>query len=288
MIVPRPKVVFAVVIYRITPAQSDTVRTLIDSLRFATGLAAKVLVLDNSPQPNAAFNLHNEFDYIAFERNVGLAHAYRRAGAFAVEHGAEFVVTLDQDSIISPAYLNSVRDYASRYSGKEIVFCPRILSGDRVVSPYVFGANGCPRFDGREGRLHAINSFSVYAVSLLTRENIIDDYYWLDGLDFAMYENLHHQHIPVVLMNIDVCHNLSVVAGGMNAQRLANMAHYETAFLFQYCGLARLCVGLLRLAARIVRVGFSDAGAPGIIGAFRALVTGALAGVCKRNHVRRS
>lgn len=283
-----PKFVFAIVIYRLAPLESVTIRTLLDGLRTIAGLTAKILVLDNSPVPAAAAGDGGGFEYVAFGRNVGLAQAYRHAAAFAKEHRAEFVVTLDQDSVVSPEYLAGLRDYACRYSGQEVVLCPRILSAGRVVSPYFYGPDGRPHFGSGTGPLHAINSFSAYAVSLLTEKSVIDDYYWLDALDFAIYENVHRHCVPVILMEVDVAHSLSVVDGSINAQRLTNMAHYEAAFLFQYCGIARLCSGLLRLLARVIRLGCSGLGVRATVGALRASLTGSLAGLRRRGRVAAS
>jgi hypothetical protein len=277
-----PKICFAIVIYRIAPLESTTLRTLLEGLHAIDGLEAHILVLDNSPVPASDNRTTENVEYIAFGKNAGLAHAYCHAGARAKDEGAQFVVTLDQDSVVSPAYLASLRDHARQYAGQEVVFCPRIISAGRVVSPNVYDASGRPRFDGREGALHAINSFSVYATSLLTEKKIIDDYYWLDALDFAIYANLHRQHVPVIQMQVEVAHSLSVVDGGMNAQRLANMAHYEAAFLLQYCGPARVVQGLARLLVRIVRLGRPSSG---IGAALKALAAGFLIGMRRRGHV---
>jgi len=285
MTVSSPKILFAVVIYRIAPLESATVNSLLEHLGNIARLSAHILVLDNSPAPAGDQGRAQGFEYVAFGKNVGLAHAYRYAADRAKEDGAEFIVTLDQDSIVSAAYLNSLRDYAYHHAGQEVVFCPRIMSAGRVVSPYVYDAFGNPHFDGRKGELHAINSFSVYATAVLADSKIIDNYYWLDALDFAIYANLHRKHIPVTEMKVDVAHSLSVLDGGMNSERLANMAHYEAAFLFQYCGLARLANGLLRLLVRVVRVGRAS-GRFGPIGkAFKAAGAGSLTGMRRRGQI---
>jgi hypothetical protein len=279
----QPHVLFAVVIYGISPMESTTLRTLLSSLREVEGLTAKILVLDNSPVPSGNTGTPQEIEYFAFGENAGLARAYRHAAAAAKTLAAGFVVTLDQDSNVSPEYLAQLRDHAQRHAGQEVALCPTILSSGRVVSPYVYSRTGRAEFGEGEGRLHAINSFSAYATSLLAEKNIIDDYYWLDALDFVIYENLCRQHIPVVLMDVEVAHSLSVVDGGMNAHRLANMAHYEAAFLFQYCGAIRVFNGVLRLVARIIRLGRRGPGLGGIIQAMGAAGLGSLAGIRKRN-----
>lgn len=278
----QPYILFAVVIYRILPMDSTTLRTLLSSMRGVDRLQVKILVLDNSPVPAGNFGTQQEFEYVAFGENAGLARAYRHAGAVAKALTADFVVTLDQDSNVSPEYLSQLRDHARRYAGQEVAFCPTILSSGRVVSPYVYSRTGRARFGEGKGVLHAINSFSAYATSLLAEKNIIDDYYWLDALDFVIYENLCRQNIPVIQMDVEVAHSLSVVDGGMNAQRLANMAHYEAAFLFQYCSATRIFNGFPRLVARVIRLGRRGPGLHGIVQALTAAGTGLLAGVRKR------
>lgn len=162
------------------------------------------------------------------------------------------MVTLDQDSVVTKEYIDAVFEYMNLYVGKQITFCPQIYCGGRQISPFSFDATGSPRY-GNAGQLYAINSFSIHSVSSLATLDIIDEFYWLDALDFVIFEKLHRAGITIVELPVQVQHNLSLLQGGVRQERLANIAFYEAAFLFEYCGPIRLLSGLVRLIARAVR-----------------------------------
>lgn len=274
-------IVFVVVIYNIRLAECRTLASLRASLAEAGLDAYRILVLDNSPAPLAPDAGHAGLDYVAFNANVGLARAYKHGLGYSREHGAAFMVTLDQDSTVTPAYIGALAAHEQRYRGQEVALCPQIFCGERQVSPYSFSALGSPRY-GSAGKLHAINSFSAYSVSGLARAGIIDEFYWLDALDFSIFENLHRSGIPVVPMAVEVQHSLSLLEGRVQHGRLANIALYEAVFLFEYCAPLRALAGSARLLVRVARhTDFTKPG-NGFGALFMAIASGARQGLARR------
>ena len=245
-------VVFVIVVYKIKPSECIALSSLISSLCVNGVKSFKILILDNSPGSDSIYKIESKFDYFAFGSNVGLAHAYNYALNYCKRIGAEFIVTLDQDSTVTLDYIDEIFKCVKIYAGKEVVLCPTIMCGNRQVSPFSYSPIGVPRYK-ISGELHAINSFSVYSVNTLISLKIIDEFYWLDALDFSIFENLHRNKIPVIPMHVQVQHDLSLLHEEIGRERLVNIALYEAAFLFEYCGPVRLLSGLLRLLFRVVR-----------------------------------
>lgn len=245
-------IVFIIVIYKVKLSNCITLSSLLGSLETSCINSFRILVLDNSDGPCAQDKIDSKFDYVSFGANIGLARAYKYGVNYCRNIDAQFMVTLDQDSLVTPAYIRSVFKYINIYAGHEIVLCPRILCGDRKISPYSYSIMGTPNYTSSE-KLHAINSFTVYSVCTLVGSDIIDDFYWLDALDFSIFENLYRNGIAVKVMDVEVQHNLSLLDFRISNERLANIALYEAAFLFQYCNPVRCFAGTVRLILRMHR-----------------------------------
>lgn len=245
-------IVFIIIIYRIKLHDCIALSSLLNSLGTNINQQFEVLVFDNSENSSEVEEHSSNFKYIKFGRNVGLSHAYNYGVEYCKKNNAEFMVTLDQDSTVTSDYVNAVFNYANLYAGRDVVLCPRVMVGDRQVSPYSFNLIGAPRYTCK-GKLHAINSFTVYAVHTLATYGIIDEFYWLDALDFSIFAKLHRYNIQVVAMDVIVQHDLSLLHGALKHSRLSNIAFYEAVFLFEYCGPVRAISGLLRLIVRILR-----------------------------------
>lgn len=274
-------IVFVIIVYNIKLSDCITLTTLRNSLNMKVAMPYRILVLDNSEESSSPVLFRPDFEYIGFRENIGLARAYKYGVAYCRDLGAAFMVTLDQDSTVTTAYIDAVLKYTKLYIGRDVALCPRIFFGDRQISPFSFSPTGIPKYC-ITGKLHAINSFSVYSVSTLTSSDIIDEFYWLDALDFAIFENLHRRGIPVVAMDVEVQHNLSLLQGGVHHVRLANIAFYEAAFLFEYCGPIRLLSGLFILVLRVARRIDFMSRSNGFGTMLGAIISGAIKGLTRR------
>ncbi len=95
-----------VVIYKLEIAASKTIASL-HSLGRQPGLEISLLIYDNSPSPQTCEHpIANLFPvtYVHDPQNGGLAPAYNRALQMAEANGAEWLLLLDQDTVLSADY----------------------------------------------------------------------------------------------------------------------------------------------------------------------------------------
>lgn len=273
---------FLIVIYNITPSECLTLRTLRESLG-KKNMGFRILVLDNTINPiKDNFNC-DEFEYYQFHENLGLSRAYKHGAMHCLKQGAKFIATLDQDSIVTLSYINAVTSYAKTYTGKNIVLCPRIFCKDRQISPFTFNSYGFPCY-GTPGKLHAINSFTVYSELSIKALESIDNFYWLDALDFVIFETLHKARTLIIEMPIDVQHNLSLLENSTPQSRLNNIIYYEAAFLLEYCNPIRILSGIIRLTGRIARHTKIISSPLDFLSLFNSLITGSIKGIKRRKR----
>jgi hypothetical protein len=253
-------IVFAVVLFQTRWADSATLRSLDASLRALPELDWRVLLLDNSGPGYAsplALADSGRLEVQVSDTNLGLAAAYNRALAYARERGARCLVTLDQDSQVTPDYLRALAVAQDRLSGRTAALCPTVVSNGRVVSPFRLNGIGLPQYGAgsgtQPGALSAINSFSAYAVDYLADHGGFDEFYWLDGLDFAVYATIHRAGYRVGPLACTVTHALSLVGGQVSLARMINLMAYEAAFLFEYCRAPQIVGGVARLLVRALR-----------------------------------
>lgn len=247
--------VFVVVIFGVTPDQSQTVTSLRACLRDLPAERYCVLVVDNSAgQLPAEHALAPNIFHVVAGHNGGLAKAYNIALKRARTLGADVLVTFDQDSVVTPEYIRQLLDHASALTGDLVAMCPGIRSAGRIVSPFGFSAFGWPRYGDVAPPLYAINSFSAYSVEYLCSVGGFDEHYWLDALDFSIFARIAERGLRVQRLETVVNHDLSLLSGAVSAWRMVNMAYFESCFLMEYVGAPHLVGGWVRLVARALRV----------------------------------
>lgn len=245
-------ILFAVVIYKKRLSDSATVRSLAECLKRFPQLDYRVLLMDNSePGLNHAPQMEN-WEFHSFGANVGLPRAYNHALTRCDQLGADYLVTLDQDSVVTEEYLADVVSSLGSLNGATVALCPIIRSSGRVVSPYVFNRFGMPVYGARTGSLFAINSFAVYSTKYLRTVSGFDEYYWLDALDFSIFARINQQELQVQCLDVIVEHDLSLISGAMAEWRFANIVRFESIFLAEYCGPLHALTGFSRLLARVL------------------------------------
>lgn len=89
------KTTYAVVVwFRPTPEQCESIRSYMDAVQ-------RVVIVDNSPEDNTALAEvlpADRYTYLPLRENLGIATALNKGCCFALEHGAQWVMTMDQDS----------------------------------------------------------------------------------------------------------------------------------------------------------------------------------------------
>lgn len=277
-------IIFAVVLYGIHPSASRTLQTLISSLKRATtGIGWNVLVLDNSAEaPSLASAESQEYQYHHFPENAGLAKTYNSALACCHDRGAKYLVTLDQDSTVTVAYLDALFGNLESLHGEVVALCPTVRSSGRIVSPFSLNLIGFPTYGATDRPLYAINSMSCYSVAYLESVGGFSDFYWLDGLDLVTFARIARDGNKVLLLDVEVSHQLSLAERIVSPQRFLNILYYEACYLFENESPLRWIGGMTRLTGRAIlakRYGVPVRHTPAALG---KIVSGIAKGIRRR------
>jgi glycosyltransferase involved in cell wall biosynthesis len=237
------KVMVVIVLYRIAPKESPAFKSVM-AARQEFGRDAgdvRVLLWDNSPMAGAGEGLPEGVAYFADVSNSGLATAYNRALEWAELHGAEWLLTLDQDTAVTAEFFEKMAAAAvesSRYSGIGAVV-PQIAAGGKQLSPNWFQLGAIPRWyrSGYTGvpaePVFAFNSGAMLRVDALKQVGGYDLRFWLDDSDAMIFSKLHeHGKRVYIAGDIQVEHEFSMkdMQGRMSAVRYRNALLAETAF----------------------------------------------------------
>jgi glycosyltransferase involved in cell wall biosynthesis len=262
----RLKVMVVIVLYRIAPLDSPAFRSVMAARETFSRDAGEVRVLlwDNSPSADAGKNLADGVAYFPDESNSGLATAYNRALEWAELHGAEWLLTLDQDTAVPSDFvvkMASAATASTRYAGVGAVV-PQIAAEGRQLSPNWFQFGAVPRWyrSGYVGvpaePVFAFNSGAMLRVEALKQVGGYDPRFWLDNSDAMIFSRLNeHGKRVYVAGDIQVEHEFSMkdMQRRMSSARYQNALFAETAFwdlrMNRLAGLERT----LRLMVRMVK-----------------------------------
>jgi GT2 family glycosyltransferase len=221
------------------------------------------LVWDNSPAPHPVpQNLSFPLEYRRTGENLGVSGAYNGAAKFAAEHGAEWLLLLDQDTVPPPEFLTFMLDYARRLAPEHRIaaVAPTIMMGPSHISPKVMVRGGRsvappPGFVGEERReVVLVNTGLLLRLESLAQVGGFDPDFWLDFSDRYLCHMLARHHLSVwVAADLLLQHHVSLIAGGISFSRYANLVAAEDAFFTLYRSLPRnlvYCQRLLRNAWR--------------------------------------
>jgi len=240
---PRLTVTAVIVLYRIAPAQSPALRSVM-AARAELGTertGVRVLLWDNSPAAGSGERLPEGVAYFADEGNSGLATAYNRAREWAAQHGSEWLLTLDQDTAVPSDFFRKMATAAqasTRYAGIGAIV-PQIAAGGKQLSPNWFQFGAIPRWwrDGYVGvpseKVFAFNSGAMLRVSAIEQVGGYDPRFWLDDSDAMIFSRLHeHGKRVYVSGDIQVEHEFSMkdMQQRMSSPRYENALLAETAF----------------------------------------------------------
>lgn len=157
-----------------------------DEKRFSKCLAAlldqvkEIIIFDNSSRPN--FNIksiihahQNRIHYLTENKNKGIAYALNRIMEYACSRGFDWVITMDQDTIVPSNLVTSYRKYLS-YEGKIGIICPQIIDKRR---PYLKAKNE-PIVENVD---MAITSASCTSIDAWKKVGKFDEWLFIDMVD---------------------------------------------------------------------------------------------------------
>jgi GT2 family glycosyltransferase len=217
-----------VVIYRREPSESESLCSLIQILNANPDLAQhfSIVVYDNSPQ-RQNFEVVAQFPvlYKHDPTNAGLATAYNFGLAHAGEEQYDWLLLLDQDTLLTYGFLAELIACAETLCVQPQVasIVPKLLVDGEISSPaahflyqlrhqYRRSNHAVSRQIGgiQEGRLIAFNSGAALRVPALRLIGGFPEEYRLDFLDHAVFHALSAQGYRMYVMHAEIKHDLSL------------------------------------------------------------------------------
>jgi GT2 family glycosyltransferase len=232
-----------VVLHKQSPIQARSLVSLLQICGDDPSIAAKIKVLiqDNSPESQ----LHDldrysaSIDYYHAPTNPGLAAAYNRALGMARRSQIQWLLTLDQDTVLDRNFiLQLLEAVQSEISGEACAFVPELVKEGLVLSPQIvrkFFYHRLPvGFCGFTTEpLVAFNSAACLNVEALVAIGGFPEEYWLDYLDHVIFYRLQTAGGRVYVLNSQLAHSLSLqsMESEVSTERYSNILAAEWRFI---------------------------------------------------------
>ena len=205
------------VLYKRAPEESEAFTSLLSILRRRPDLAGgmSLLVYDNSPTVHEIPTLPITTRYISNTRNAGLAPAYNAGLQLADKDGFDWLLLLDQDTLLTEAYLTEAIGLTHSSQNQFEAIVPKLVEGGLVLSPHLaltlrhpkpvdittHGISAVP--------LHPYNSGAVLQVKALQQMNGFPEGFLLDYLDHVTFRTLQVKGGKIFVMQATLEHKLS-------------------------------------------------------------------------------
>jgi GT2 family glycosyltransferase len=260
------QVLITVVRYKMALEASATVQSLAEAFQQRPDLlrSMRVILWDNSPEPLESPAASFPFDYQFSNVNLGVSGAYNGALALAEQKGIPWLLLLDQDTVVTATYLESMLGYSNQLLPEDRVatVVPFIRANDSLVSPRVFGkavrnhqidrtTHGIFCRDG-----YAVNSGTLMRASALRAVGGYSNTYWLDLSDAYIFHVLHrHGKCMYIAGDLELHHSIATLDFDreMSPARYANFLAAENSFAEEFRGFLQNALHSLWLLARVAR-----------------------------------
>lgn len=193
-------------LYKQSPSESRSLSSFISILKNNPEMASyfSLVVYDNSPESHVVsddFPLH----YVHDPANGGLAAAYNYALSRAGDAGYEWLLLLDQDTLLTPEFFAELIDCADTLQTQDNVaaIVPKLMVRGTILSPAEHFIDfirhqfrnfvqtlGRDDVGVQRGRISAYNSGSTLSVPVLRSIGGFPQEFWLDYLDHAVFHAL--------------------------------------------------------------------------------------------------
>lgn len=241
----RSPILAVLVLYQVETSSSLTLVSFLRALG-ESGLASqfRLLIYDNSPSRSAVPDtMPMPFSYIHDPANGGLAGAYNAALHLAENEGNEWLLLLDQDTVIDASYLTELRRSLFELAGDRwcAALVPKLRAGHELISPtkVLWGGRLLPVDNTLIGiapcEVVALNSGTLLRISAVRELGGFNPEFWLDYLDHWIFNRLHRAGYLVHVLDAGLQHELSVKSmAGMPVARYENILLAEGRF-YQCC-----------------------------------------------------
>jgi len=179
----------------------------------------RLLIYDNSPSRSSLPDAKPlPLSYTHDPANSGLTGAYNTALGLAEKEGHEWLLLLDQDTVVNASYLKELwrRLFELARNRQCAALAPRLLAENEIISParVLWGGRLLPVNNTLSGiapwEIVALNSGALLRVSALRALGGFNSEFWLDYLDHWLFNRLHRAGYVVYVLDAELRHSLSV------------------------------------------------------------------------------
>jgi hypothetical protein len=202
-----------VVLYNKSLQSSDTLKGLLNAAPQLQNMKASVLIWDNSSDSSLSNNDINfsqqkfSFEYYHCPSNKPLSYVYNNAiEKFLALTEYKYLVVLDDDSKISPAYFDELKNIMASNNDLDIIL-PVAKNNDLIISPaklFFVKGNYFKKIKNGvyTGKLLAVNCGMAIAKSFIERNNFRYDTRLLSyGTDNYIMNVANNNHAKYYIMN---------------------------------------------------------------------------------------
>ncbi len=216
----RPTVLAVLVLYQMEASRSPALTSFVQALK-ETALARhfKLLIYDNSTSRSSLPDAKPlPLSYIHDPANGGLTGAYNTALGLAEKEGHEWLLLLDQDTVVNASYLKELWRRLLKLARNRhcAALAPRLLAENEIISParVLWGGRLLPVDNTLSGiapwEIVALNSGVLLRVSALRALGGFNSEFWLDYLDHWLFNRLHRAGYVAYVLDAELRHSLSV------------------------------------------------------------------------------
>jgi GT2 family glycosyltransferase len=259
------QIVIVVVLYKRSPAQSQTINSLAEAFARDPALLDhfRVFIWDNSPAAMVDPTVPFPNDYRHGDRNLGTSGAYNKAMEFAESTGSSWLLLLDQDTTVSEEFLPRMLEYSQRLQDEREIgtVVPFIYSHGKLVSPRRLGRfnrveqipfpfHGIYKHKG-----YAANSATLMRVEALREIGGYSDEFWLDLSDVYAFQAMYRKgRYMFVAGDLQLQHSIAAMDfdNEMTPQRYRNFLAAESAYIDLYSSNLERAAQLIRLFVRTI------------------------------------
>ncbi|MGD0445690.1 MAG: glycosyltransferase [Edaphobacter sp.] len=207
-----------VVLYKQKIAESKSIRSLFDRIQ-SRNLDIDLLIYDNSPSPQSCEHAITTLISVIYTHdptNGGLVPAYNQGLVLAKESGTDWLLLLDQDTILTDRYFETLHG-AIREHGADAriaAYAPHIIVRGKCVAPswFFLGVHRHVKISWHgiaTKPVIGINSATVVRVSYVGSIGGFDERFPLNFTDYWLYREIYRSGKMVIVLDCGLDHELS-------------------------------------------------------------------------------
>lgn len=224
-----------------------------------------ILIYDNTKEPHAASVPSAQITYQHDPSNGGTAAAYTTAAKLASSLDIEWLLLLDQDTIIPTNFLKSASlKLKETHCLDAAALVPYVRHCDSIISPAKITKFGSINPLKRQEKTNSAETLTAISSGTLIRSNVLlrmlpfPNELWLDYVDHWIFLQMKRGSHTVVVFDADIEHDLSIKAPSeLSLFRLESILSSEALFTKSLGRLARISFPF-RLGKRFLLYSFKN------------------------------